>query len=282
MIKRSFFVFFLLVVMYSFVPKLNLEDAEQYPFQINSVKAQQFIYYAKDENVIVGSSLSARLAMDSLPGFYNLSFSGLGVSDGLNILMANNRHPRNLLVEMNYIFRPQSETFLSYINSPVLSLLKRHITSMQDRFQPIGTVGETIIRYLKGNDAMKLEFADKADTTAVLRRLENQVELSSEVPDGQFLNERFTYLKQKIAELEAEGVHVIFFEMPVHPTLCNSPRAKVVRYLFFRHFPPQQYQYIDLPDCNGYLTTDGLHLSVKEAVSYTSYMKKKMLPLLSS
>src|SRR5690349_5473276 len=107
MIRKSIFVAIILLGIHALVARMDVLPAKQYSFQDNIVKAQGFMYGETEKNVVVGSSLSEKLAMDSLPGFYNLSFVGLSIFDGLHLIVSNNKYPRNILIETNLILRPE-------------------------------------------------------------------------------------------------------------------------------------------------------------------------------
>ena len=124
-------------------------SSTQYAWQGNTIKAQQFIYGEPGKNIIVGSSLSNRLVMDSLQGMINLSFSGQGIFDGLSVLNNNNAMPGTVYIETNIMSTKENENFTSYINSPILNPLKRAIPSLRDEYQPVGILGEIIIRTFK-------------------------------------------------------------------------------------------------------------------------------------
>jgi hypothetical protein len=74
--------------------------------------------------------------------------------------------------------------------------------------------------------------------------------------------------------LKSKGVNIVFFEMPLNPSLVELALSRSVRKRFYDFFPENENNYIKVPDCSGYITTDGLHLNDKEAALYTAYFKE--------
>jgi len=84
-------------------PKIVMLQNQQ---QKNYSFAQDFMYENKANNIIVGSSMAARMNNDFLPkDFYNLSFSGGSVLTGLEIIKKSGFLPSRIYIENNIIFR---------------------------------------------------------------------------------------------------------------------------------------------------------------------------------
>lgn len=277
MIKKALIaalVFFLLHAIL-FRGARHPEYAAQNQWQANVIKAQTLLYHEGDpiQNVIVGSSLSFRLANSNLPGFYNLSFGGLSIHDGLNTLTHARTLPKNVFVEMNMPLRGESAGFASALYSPFLYDCRRVFPSLRAENQPAG-IFRRILEEIKSSRPSGADNAlDPAFFETILAR---QIEQFSEKPADELLVSRFESIQRRVNELESKGVQVVFFEMPIHARLCNLPKPKIIRETFFRYFPPAKYKYIAIPDCSEYRTTDGLHLLPKEALKYTEYFKSQI------
>lgn len=288
MIRKSLLTAVILLLLHALFVYLYPVSSEQYALQRNTVKAQHFIYGDAHDNIIIGSSLSNRLVMDSLQGISNLSFSGLGIFDGLRILNNSNVAPRIVFIETNIMSRSESEHFTSYVNSPILSPVKRAIPSLRDEFQPIGMLGELIIRTLKKEKTNNNDLDQTAttgqpgDDTFFNKMLALQAEDYSKVPDTTMLRTRFEQLALEVERLEARGAQVVFFEMPVNETLCDLPEPQTIRAFYRKYFPESKYAYIRVPHCSGYKTTDGAHLAEDEAARYTMFFKTHAEALLTS
>lgn len=287
MIKKSIIVAIILLGIHALIAMMDPLPSGQYSFQQNIVKAQSFMYGETEKNIVVGSSLSEKLAMDSLPGFYNLSFVGLSVFDGLHIILSNKKYPRNILIETNLILRPENESFLSVVESPVLSPVKKVIPSLRDRYQPFGVFGETVISFFKSKrSTTSVEpvapptGVNEVDNVAFGKMLNILIKENNEPPAEAELTYRFGSLKTMVDDLTEHGVNVVFFEMPVNESVCDLVQPKMLREYFYKYFPPSAYHYINRPDCKGYTTTDGAHLTDDEAVRFTNYLRTQSQPLL--
>ncbi|NDW19763.1 hypothetical protein D0T53_12720 [Dysgonomonas sp. 216] len=96
------------------------------------------------------------------------------------------------------------------------------------------------------------------------------------------LKESFKETKELVEELEKKGIKVVFLEMPINNKLVNTARKNRHRELVKEVFSPSKYDYIELPpNYKTYFTTDGIHLTHKEAIRYTKYFKKKVEELSS-
>ena len=78
----------------------------QNQWQQNYSFAQDFVYGAKTKNIIVGSSMAARMKNSFLPDdYYNLSFGGGSALTGLEIIKRTGYIPEYIYIENNIIFR---------------------------------------------------------------------------------------------------------------------------------------------------------------------------------
>jgi len=57
------------------------------------------------------------------------------------------------------------------------------------------------------------------------------------------------------------------------------PLEKYIRARFHDYFPKTEFRYINIPDGNNFVTTDGIHLSDKEAIIYTEYFRQQIKDL---
>jgi len=245
------------------------------------VKGEKYIYNTSDSinSVIVGSSLASRIVMDSLPKFYNLSFAGQGIFDGLEILKKTGKYPKNVFIETNSILSKPDEGFISTLFSPISFNAKKYCTTLRSDKQPLAYIFPMIQTILnKKTDHREYEakpISGDTKANAMFNKvLEMQVHNYSESPDTAFLNHQFVMLKDLITGMQSKGVHIVFFEMPLNPSLVELTLAKAIRNQFYEHFPENGYNYITIPDCSNYITTDGLHLNDQEAHWYTSYFKE--------
>ena len=292
MIKRVIILTSILFISYSlFVISIAPKwwHASQHQWQDNVIKAQNFVYNNTDSfsNILVGSSLSCLLVMDSLPKTYNLAFGGQSIFDGLNILNHTSRIPMNIFIEMNFPLRLQNENFTSSISSPLSYYPKKVFSSLRAEKQPLGILGvqinqritEPLLERIKSffySNALP-EGAEKEKRNEMFKKLlQLQIDSYLKVPDKQLMKECFDNLKKNINELEDRGAKIVFYEMPVNSQLNHLIAANIIREAFYTNFSKLKYTYISFPESIEYNTSDGLHLNEDEVLKYTIFLKSNL------
>lgn len=279
MIKKTILVFIVLFGIYSLVVVLNPGmSAPQHQWQENVVKGEKYIYNTKESvnSVIVGSSLACRIIMDSLPSCYNLSFAGQGIFDGLDIIKRTGKYPKNIFVEMNAILTDENKTFTADLFSPFPFAVKKHIVSLRSDKQPLAFIFPAIQSILHKKDLSKTTNEEVKNTVIFDKMLSIEVGDYSKLPDTTVVNKNFLTLIDYVNYFKKNGVKIVFFEMPINPSLTQLPLAKFIRAEFYKRFPAEEYIYINIPDNSNYKTTDGLHLTDKESLWYTTYFKESL------
>src|SRR6187402_1042562 len=140
MIKRSLIVFIVLFLIGNLIAYYNTPD-EKYAdsdSQINMINADQYIYSNRNYNaVILGSSLANKMDVSLLPGFYNLSLSGMSVYDGGAVLLSRKTLPPTVFIELNVIQRPKNEYLSQEFESPVYLFFKSILPALRTENQPV-------------------------------------------------------------------------------------------------------------------------------------------------
>ena len=282
MIKKTLIVFSIIFGGYTalMVLKPNL-NASQHQWQENQIKAENYIYgnSSKLNKVIVGSSLSCRLVMQELPGFYNLALNGQSIFDGLDIIKQKSTLPKTVFIETNVIWRPERKDFANDLFSPITYYSKKYIPSLRNNKQPLALT-RNYYNKISGFISRKTG-ANPIPAKAPVNHLfgktleDNKLRYTKFSPED--LEEQFTVLKADIEYLKQKGTQVIFYEMPVNPQIKNAPLAQLIRKKLAAYFPESEYSYIKLPANSAVVTTDGLHLDPKEAMVYTNYFKEEAL-----
>ncbi len=252
---------------------------KQQQWQENTIKAQRYLFGQKHKSVIVGSSLSAKLT-DALPQYYNLAFSGQSVYDGLRVILEKTELPDTVFIEMNTLLVPENEAFTANITNPLLNLLRENIPAFREGKQPLPLVVkemENLAQSLRGNGSQGANTGGSPRLFSEL--LATQVKKYSITPPAQTTQLALNRLRKYVNSLEAKKVTVVFFELPVHPGLCNLPLSVAIGDSFYTAFPDQKYLYIAKPDCAGYKTTDGIHFTASDAQKYARYFKTEVWAL---
>lgn len=286
MIKKSVFVFIILLALYELIIRIFPVqwDTSQNDKSANLISAQNFIYNApgkkvKNDTVIVGSSISRKLITGIFGNNYlNISFNGWGSLDGLELIKRTGKIPSCVLVETNEIGEPDLKEGIKSSLEPLVYYPNTLLRSFQLRNQPTGV----LIGFLK--NLMKEKIAEakrkKRENTELYNYNLNMIQngFSKEIPDS-LLKKRFYALKELVADLEKQGMGIIFFEIPMSPTLENTLQIATTRNYFHQFFPDTLYQYILLPKVNNYIYSDGIHLTAESAIEYTYYLKNEISKL---
>lgn len=282
MIKKTIAVFIVLFGVYTLIVFLHPSmSATQHQWQDNVVRAEKYIYNENDatNNLIVGSSLAQRLVTDSLPLFYNLALAGQGIFDGLEIASHRKKLPKNIFIETNIVFKKQNKEFTSGLFSPLGFNIKRYCISLRSDKEPLVFIYPAIQNALHGGTKDKKKEAksplpDSKENEFFEKMLKLQISNYTQIPDSALASDQFLLLKNYVTGFKSKGVNIVFFEMPLNPQLVDLPLANFIRNKFYEYFPPNENNYIKMPDCSNYITGDGLHLRNEEALTYTLYFKE--------
>lgn len=279
MIRRSLLVFAALVVGYALYIKFGKPELNTVQHQAsgNRISAERYVFAPEqaDETVIVGSSLSFRIAMDSLPSYTNnLSFGGLTVYDGLELVRRSGKRPKRVLVETNMIFKEADRAFLDAVFQPGLYELRKAAPILREENQPSGVLVGYIKRSLKEEGAGP--GAAEPDSMAMSENLLNTNrgifgKLPPDSTQQRFLNS----LSQEVNALEANGAEVIFLEVPISEELMRSPLAVRAREAVAQRFPSHRFIRTD----RTWRTTDGLHLEWHNAQRYSRWLGAELRAL---
>src|SRR5262249_7428133 len=128
-------------MMLSFSPELSASQAQ---WQQNLHKAERFLYTDdKPKAVIVGTSLAARLRLERVAGYENVSFSGLSIFDGLSVLRHKDKLPSVVYIETNGLLRTSDRNFSETLFAPVPFLLRRRVMALRADKQPLALIGQS-------------------------------------------------------------------------------------------------------------------------------------------
>ena len=294
MVQKSIITGFIIFLVYAlFISNYKTYSSSQNQNQDNLVKAQQYMFANNvPENVIVGTSLSCHLHTDSLKNFYNLSFNGSSIYDGLNVILKGNKLPEKVFIETNLYLNNKSEQLSSQLYNLYPYYTSKIIPVFRYENQPIGKlvfclnpIGDKIV--LHHNNFMKRvkEKIELQRNLSVIKKkdiylnvfnqmLNLQTENFKELPLKNEIIFKLKELKVIVSKLKNKGVEVVFFEIPINTDLSKSIRAILLRGKL-THFFLNKVRFIPL-DTTKYITSDGLHLNGFESITYTKYFKGKI------
>lgn len=289
MIKKTIIASIILFTIWSiFLSRNPSIDASQHQWQDNYIQAENYLFSkTKFDNVIVGSSLSKRIFMDSLAGFYNLSFNGQSTFDGLKIISEGKSKPNNVFIEINVLDRDENKTFTSSLTSKLSIEAKESNLAFRSDKQPLALLGKYVGLpiFINAHSIIK-KVNKKVEGSSKTGRINNNTNIFNKMKAQQMVTNNIIIEEKKalriiellnttINNLKNQNINVIFFEMPVNSKIQNLSKPLQLRALIQKKFP--EIDFIPAPkESEKYKTTDGVHLSIKEAVRYTSYLKDKI------
>lgn len=267
MIKKSIICFFIIAFCYSlliaFLPNKGIGTHQ---WQDNQIRAQRFLYEKSSDTVIVGTSLSARILLDSLKNVSSCAFSACVVEDGLRLILSKDMIPHYVLLETNYILRPSNEELVKVNSKGPLPLLRNYIPILREQNAPICLMGR---RLMMG----ALAPADTVDMDRLYKSIKKRIlEDYTHFLTEKQLNERIQTVMSLISKLEKRGAKIVLFEMPLNESLWHVNSNEQTRQAVMRMFPVDKYIYLP-NDTSTYLTNDGEHLDAEGQRRYTRFFR---------
>lgn len=289
MILRSFLAAAGLFLLYNVALQssaLRQRAVVQSQWQGNLLKAQEYpLAKLPRRNVIVGSSLAARLVMEG--DFENLAFAGDGPLTGLELMVRDVSAPRVVLIESNLLLREVNQDVIASAYRPGFLKLRPMLPALEDRYQfanlAVGMVGEGMVaKALEGGRRLlrspQSAGASAEDAGRLLQmNLAIQREKLGTAPDADFVQQCIARMKRAVAELQGRGVRCIFVEMPIDASLGGLLQPALVREQLAAALP--ELAWIRPEVGRSYRTVDGVHLPKDEAVAYAAYIRAELLRL---
>ena len=284
MIKKIIFCFVIFCISYTiYIHFFASNDyIENNVGQTNTIKIEKFIYNQNNEkylDVIVGSSLSNSIILDSIPNMYSLSFGGLNAFAGLEVIKLSKIKPSNIYIELNKLYAGAENNFKEKIFSNLPYYLKKYVIITQTQNQPISKILLWVenfylnIKYKdknKDRNFLKFKELNTADTNVFNTLVNINYANYTQNIDTNFIIQNMSLLKDYVFYFSKMGTKVYFYETPIKKSLYNLPIPFLNRKYLFQFFPKQNYNYIP-NDSATYFTTDGIHLNYDGAKKYTQY-----------
>ena len=251
-------------------------QANQGLWSENVILAQKFLYETPDKNYncILGSSLSSLFYSDSLPkNLQVLGLKGLGVYDGLNLLMLKKTLPDTIYIELNVLHRGPKPEFIEKMGSTPIELsLKKSLLFLQEKYIPAGLFVSVIEKSIRNK---------KHSAPAIFLRdsvLFNSKLLMHHNYYGSQLTKKEKFCIEKICkilkDLQKKNVKIIFFEMPVDCSLAQMKLPKEITNEVNKIFYSGTYYSLPVVDCNNYQTTDGIHLTTADGKKFSGVFRR--------
>ena len=244
-------------------------------WQDNQMRAQWYVQHAGGYAVVIaGSSMAARLPADALPaGCYNLAMAGGGALTGLEIVLRTTPAPQVVLVEANdTLFREADQTVLRSVFQPITFRLRALFPVLGDAYQPVSIA----TRLLRERFNLMRDGAEPPLPPHVYEELfAMQRQAQQQVPPPQMLAAALDRLGGVVQRVQARGVHVAFFEIPIAPGLDDSPLRIATRQALAARFPPPRHTWLPRADARDYVTRDGVHLQAASARQFAAFLGRE-------
>lgn len=226
--------------------------------QQNRVKVEQYLYApVRYRCVVVGSSMSARIAPEYLPrDFYNLALMGEGALTGLELVSEGKALPSCVLVEVNdTLLRGTDQKLIEQAKSGGLALSGLRI--FRTAYEPVTLLG----------GLLKSRLGDRKDSGALPNLAEVLTAVlkpEQDLPDPEKLKAVSHELLGRLNELSRRGVRIFLFDPPRAHELLESPRNREFQ-KSIHHFFQDRFTWIDFAQDGFYITRDGVHLDAPSA-----------------
>ena len=206
--------------------------------------------------VYVGSSMAARLAGDvDTRCVYDLALAGESALTGLRVLVDAPAAPRAVFIEINVPERPANTRLIAQSDG----WLAAHLRLFATENKPVNL----LLSYLS-----QLRKAPLRGVDARLQTIGLDVQRVSyaQTLAPQLLQRNLKEIEADVRMLQKRGTQVVLFELPVHPSLEDTPRARQIRAAFRATFPDLGFVSADeLGRGEPIRTVDGVHLALDES-----------------
>jgi hypothetical protein len=228
----------------------------------NMMRLQNFLA-ASPQTVLVGSSLSFRLPLALLePQVSNIGLVGGSSLTGLSLVDGSGKSPKLVLVETNLLERPlDREAVQSQLRFPE-SFLRKYLRVFRTGYDPANLLWRGLTTLTHQVDAEPVVTPQAAHAFYL-----EQERFKAHPPEITNFQRNLKQTTALVASLQAKGIRVGFFEMPIDPGLMNSPADTMIRQEVVRVFPPGRYCWLQLGIQGGAHTVDGVHLTTDDAAN---------------
>jgi hypothetical protein len=249
--------------------------------QRNLIKVQECLYHTPDKPVfLAGSSITLRFPNESLgPEFVNWGLGGDNALTCVEIIRRAGLHPKLVLVERSLAnLESTGPQLLSALFSPTSRFVSSKFTLFEERYQP----ATVLLGWIKSRpQASKGANWGTADRT-VDRWLATTQEDFTKPADPALIKNYLDSLKQGLEILRAEGIRIVFYDVPFHPSLIDTPKQAAADRAFEAVFPSSEWPRIRVNNHGDYVTDDGVHLVKADAEKFSRFLRNEALVFLAA
>jgi hypothetical protein len=207
--------------------------------------------------VYVGSSMAARLAADvSTRCVYDLALAGESALTGLHLLVDASVAPQAVFIETNVPERPANARLIAQSDGWLVHHWQLFATENKPVNLLLGYLFQLRRTPLPGVDARLQAIGLDVQRVSYARTIAPQI-----------LEKSLRDIEAYVRTLQQRGTQVVLFELPTHPSLEDTPRARQIRTAFRERFPDLGFVSADeLARGAPIQTVDGVHLAPDESL----------------
>jgi len=273
------------------VTKVITPSKGMHQWQNNFIKIQSYAYQNQlnGSMVIVGSSLTANLQIDTEPQIINLGISGGCTQTGTESVKRNPSKPAILLVEINEtINRKIDSQLIDSIYNPFLYPIRRYIPMLKEEYHPVAVVIPTLVsikqrlreaRGLKNKPRTIRQVVNVPQTLTdkLISQAVEEYKSPVAAKEESLLRQEAEYIKAQISQIRKDGVRVVLFDIPREQRIQATLRERQIRSLMREFFPSKDFEWLPEPPPRNWKTNDGFHLVSSDATEYYTFLKNQIL-----
>jgi hypothetical protein len=244
----------------------------------NMIRAQDYLAKPDSDTVLAGSSLAFRLPLSVLgPHIANLALAGGTPATGLVLLERSMQRPKLVLIEVNMLARPADQAAVQALLGFPQRQLRGSLRAFRTGYDPVNVTERALQALLHKTDEDLIPQPD-----AIRQMIASQRLTMSRPPDAGMLRRNLNEAAALISKLEARGIRVGFFEMPIDSNLTDLPAEKILRQAVWQRFPAGRFCWLALGVPGGAHTLDGIHLLSDDAALVAGQVVKQRATCLGS
>jgi hypothetical protein len=285
MIVKSIVVGIFITSLFAFIIYANGNTIPTWGFphwnHDNVGKTEKVAFHAPSTNIILCGSSISYLMEPYLPReVYSLSITGGSPLTGMQLINQLNLKPKIVGIEINYLERSVEDTYLTH---PLYSGFSKEIKDlfpfMRTYYQPINAIGYLISKNnIKVRDAYKITNPGHIGKTIENMLLPGKIKIGKELRDSATVNNTLKPMLELTRKITAQGIKVVFYEIPMNPLLMRTPRYKQLIEAFQDSIKLLEIPvtFIPAPKYSGWKTVDGDHLETASSRVYTEWLMKRI------
>jgi hypothetical protein len=275
MIKKTFIIFIILFVglnvwLTYWDGMKPMEHAGVYIR--NNIRHEKFILSEVHyDTVLVGSSMAARLNLDSIfDESINITSEGGSFSSGLSFIKMRDKLPSLALLEVNAFVRFDLDIITKPYEITALNTIKSKVPLLQSKYR---LACNTVHNSLPAFEKVLLNLP-KEGVVAKKKEISNEPFYISRISEENY-GKNIEEINDFIQFASNNNIQVLLVEMPFEKGI-QDPLFRKAREMAKQYATQDHIHYIESDSFNEMVLTDHVHLSAKSATSFSVWLNKKL------